>query len=288
MKQTQTATDNQAIPSAPQADLSPAPAPTQVQQNGTQAQQAEQPIAKVSNRYAEIISKPVSEWNLKPEELNNPKFMDSLQQALDDRKRLQAEYTKKAQYAAELEKKGIQPEWNKDFFLQQYQSNPAFQQTVNQIAEEFGQRPVSEMSEQERMLYEQQLKFNQLQQQVKLQESLWQQQYLSKEAEELDKRFDGNLKSKQDKVVGFMQASVGRGVSLEGAFKALDYDDAVKRAEERGFQKGLGAKNAKLTNQPITTSVPSVSTVGQPKGSTSFKDITEQAKKEYYARHGHS
>ena len=143
---------------------------------------------------------------------------------------------------------------------------------------------LSQMSDDERKLYDMGQQLKQTQDQIRMQESLWKQQYMNSEIDTLDKRFEGNLKPIKDKVLGFVQASVNRGVSAEGAFKALDYDEAVKRAEEKGFQRGLGVKQTKLSQQPITQSVHSASST-QP-SSTKFKDITDKAKQDYYATHG--
>ena len=40
-------------------------------------------------------------------------------------------------------------------------------------------------------------------------------------------------------------------LSPEGAYRALYFDQAVKEAEDRGFQRGLGARNQKINSQPI-------------------------------------
>ena len=103
----------------PIADTQPVAEPVVEQVVDVEPQETEQ-VAPKEVDYSEVFKKPVQEWNLTPEQLNDPKFHESLEK----QRLMQSDYTKKTQELSE-ERKRLQTEailrgqWSKDRFMQE-------------------------------------------------------------------------------------------------------------------------------------------------------------------------
>ncbi len=258
-----------AEPATPVVEAAPAPEATP--QTVEPSQEAPHLSQEQSDRFTKLAETPVSEWNLSSDELNNPQFLDTLETMRKERL-MQADYTRKTQELAE-QKKALWDPISRQFTADDINTllqNPYFTQQANALlaqeqANQQTQQQEEYLTEEGRAIQEQKQQLSQVQQDLMAQKQFIYNQKLDAELNKLDERFNGQASKMRDTIeqLRVQAANPQVGLSPEGAYKALNYDQAVKEAYERGKKEGMGVKQQKINNQPLLNATPTTSG-GQP------------------------
>lgn len=245
------------------------------------------PDSTVATDYTDRINKPVSEWNLTPEELADPKFEETLEQIRQGHLR-QSDYTKKTQELSELKKKLWDP-MGRQFTQEDINTllqNPAFVQQAQSMIETTSQNQVdpSTMTDEQKQMHEFSQKLNQQQQALVQHQQFLYQQQLQSDVAKLDQKYGGNVSKKINEVESLRRGATNprTPLTLEGAYKALNYDDDIKAALEEGKRLGMGIKQQKITKQPLSNTMPVPPHAGK-ETPRSIQDVTNQLKQQWYS-----
>lgn len=277
-EQVQGTVDNQAEPQTQQGP--------DVSQTASETVQAATPEAE-AERWERLSELPVNEWNLKPEELDNPKFTETLEN-IRKNQMLQSDYTRKTQELAELRKQLWDPKAKNfsDADIMELLNNPSFVNVAQSLINNQAKGPdLENMTEGERQLYEAQQKLQSqaqtIQQQLQQQQAYTYKQQLAAELKMLDTKYDKAVSPIIDKIEAVRVGATNPNTPLtvEGAFKALYFEDYGKSMYEKGKQEGMGIKDRKLNNQPISgLPLANAKPQNMPK---SIKEITDYLKNQH-------
>lgn len=206
------------------------------------------------DRFGELINKPVNEWNLTDKELKDPKFAESLENMRKERL-MHEDYTRKTQELSQLKKNLWDPKARQfqDQDIYELLNNQTFVDRANSLLGQVGHQDPSQMTDDQKQVFELKQNFSQLQSTLQQQQQWAYQQQFKAELDRLDGRYSKQATPLKDQIEAFRFATLNpsTALSVEGAYKALNYDKDVKRAREEGIQEGIKGKQEKITNRPI-------------------------------------
>ena len=277
MEQTPVATDTQpkVEPAAPVSAAAPVP--------DGQAAPAQSPQV---DRFAELMNKPATEWNLTEKELKDPKFAETLENMRKERL-MHEDYTRKTQEVAQLRKQLWDPKSKQfqDQDIYDLLNNQTFVDRANALLGQVGHQDPSQMTDEQKQVFELKQNFSQMQNTLQQQQQWAYQQQFKAELERLDSKYGKQVTPLKDTIEAFRFSALNpaTALSVEAAYKAINYDRDIKRAREEAIHETLRGKQDKINNRPIGSHIlssPLVSKKGESKGySAKTRKLMEQYQK---------
>lgn len=244
---------------APAPEAAPAPTGSQeaVTQETAPTPVAEKPEFDAKDWIAQNQNIPVSDWKMPQEHAEV--ILEEMRQG----------NLRQSDYSRKMNEMKAQPTaWDTERLMQEWQK-PDFKEAVTQyyhqeLEKQQQAQQMEYMTDEQKRVVEVQNQQQQLQTQLQQQQQFLEEQRLQNELKELDQKFNGQVSPMKNEIQELRLGALNpkKGLSPLGAFKALNYDAAIKAAFEQGKQEGMGIKNQRLNNQPITNTVPNVSQGG--------------------------